>query len=216
MDSFEEIKIVTLKDGSEIRLNDDELTIEKLMHGEVISSIELAYPSAGYAGGSVYVSPSEKYILFAYYSGQSEEAFILLTHNEDITLLYDSGYLFGEAASYCFTMDEGTLIQALPYSCIEWWMPWIDGDTEKDEEGNVYFAFGSINIFDIHRGELMSHEILIYPESGWKPDEQKYDPLLLPEMIGDNFLKLSWPWEVGGLRLPITEKIIFKFVSNTT
>jgi hypothetical protein len=210
VDSLEDTKITKLKNGSEIRLNEDPLSIVKVSNGEVVASLKLQFPSSGYGGGSIYVSPSEKYILFLFYSGQSEEAFTLLTNNDEISILYESGYLFGEAASYCFSEREGYLVQGLPYTCSEWWLPWIDGDVERDEEGYLYFPFGQINILNIQNSNLEKHEIIIQPKSNWQPNQEGYNPFLSPEIIGNDILKVSWPWGNENFKLPITGDIVIK------
>lgn len=86
-----------------------EISIGKLTDGNVVFSIAIESPSAGYAGGEFHVSPRESYILFTFYSGQSEEAFTLLKNEETIKIVFESGYEFGEAASYCFPSDRRTL-----------------------------------------------------------------------------------------------------------
>lgn len=211
MDSFEEIKLVKLNDGSQIQLRDeDEISIEKMIDGEIVSSVSLEFPSAGYAGGAIHVSPCGSYILFAFYSGQSEEAFTLLKNGENIEILFESGYSFGEAASYCFSEDKSTLFQGLPCSCSEWWMPWEDEVLEEDAEGNEFFEFGSINILNIKTGELKRSEIRIQPTKGWEPAESKYNPLLLQGIVAKNELRISWPWAEEILKLPLPNILIYK------
>jgi hypothetical protein len=211
VDSFEEIKLITLNDGSQIRLNDEnELSIVKMVGGEAVSSVQLDFPSAGYAGGAIHVSPCKLYILFAFYSGQSEEAFTLLKNGETLEIIFESGYEFGEAASYCFSEDKSTLFQGLPRSCGEWWMPWEDDDLEDDSEGNEYFEFGSINVLNIHTGDLKKNEIRIQPIKGWEPIESEYDPLLLQDIVAKNELRISWPWAEEILKLPLPNILIYK------
>lgn len=211
MDSFEEIKIVNLKDGSQIQLrDDDEISIEKLTDGNVVSSVAIEFPSAGYAGGELHVSPCESYILFAFYSGQSEEAFTLLKNGETIEVVFESGYEFGEAASYSFSSDRRTLYQGLPCSCCDWWMPWDENDLEEDPEGNKYFYFGAINIFDIQSRELTKCEIRIQPTTSWKPSEKQYDPLLFKSLSINKELVVSWPWGEEVLNLPLANVLIYK------
>ena len=211
MNAFEEIKIVNLNDGSQIQLlDDDEISIVKLTDGNVVSSVALEFPSAGYAGGKLHVSPCESYILFAFYSGQSEEAFTLLKNGEAIEVVFESGYEFGEAASYCFSSDRRTLYQGLPRSCCDWWMPWDEDDLEEDSEGNKYFYFGFINTFDIQRRELRKCEVRIQPARTWKPSEKLYDPLLFKSLSFNKELIVCWPWGEELLNLPLAGVLIYK------
>jgi hypothetical protein len=211
VDSFEEIKLITLNDGTQIQLSDEnELSIVKTVNGELVSSVQLEFPSAGYAGGAIHASPCESYILFAFYSGQSEEAFTLLKNGESIEILFESGYEFGEAASYCFSKDKNTLFQGLPLRCTEWWIPWEDDDMDEDAEGNKYFEFGSINTLNIQTGELKRNEIRIQPTNDWESVESEYNPLLLQHKVAKNVLRISWPWAEEILKLPLPNILIYK------
>lgn len=175
-----------------------------------MSLIAVDFPSAGYGGGAIHVSPCELYILFAFYSGQSEEAFILLKNGESIEVLFESGYEFGEAASYCFSIDTHTLFQGLPSSCIEWWRPWEDDDLTEDSEGNKFFEFGLINTFNIQKGELTKSEIRIQPYKGWKPSEKEYIPLLFQGTFVNDKLRVHWPWGEEILNHPLPKVLTYK------
>lgn len=87
--------------------DDDEIILSLISNDTVENRFEISYASGGYGGGSLQLSPSKKYLIFSYFSGESEEAFALLKiENEQINLLYDSGYFYGEEADYSFVNDE--------------------------------------------------------------------------------------------------------------
>ena len=212
MNSLENKAPLKLRDGREIQLlDDDEISISIISKEKTASTFLIPYPSAGYGGGAIHLSPSESILLFTYYSGQSEEAFILFTLQDRLEKLFESGYLYGEAASYCFSKDEKELIQCLPNICSEWWLPWEDEDTEEDEDGIVFFDFGCINILKIKESKLEKHIIRIYPTENWEPqNKSNYDPFLSPEYVSPDALKISMPWGEEILKFPFPGIIIFK------
>lgn len=210
-DSLDEIKIIKLKDGREIQLVDDDgLSIVLFVDSEIEDSISLPYPSSGYAGGSIYSSPSESMVLFTFYSGQSEEAFTLLKLDKKLEILYESGYRFGEAASYCFTEDETKLIQTLRLSCTYWWPPEDEDllDMEQDEHGEMYLILGYINVLELATKKLYEHEIRVKPTRGWKPNKKNYHALLSPQDLGQGKLSISCPWGTEILELPLPKIIV--------
>ena len=89
-------------------------------------------------------------------------------------------------------------------------MPWEEDDLEEDQEGNKYFYFGSINIFDIQSRELTICEIRIQPTRSKEPSEKQYDPLLFKSLSINKELVVSWPWGEEGLNLPLANVLIYK------
>lgn len=111
---MEEVKTVFLTDGRKIALDDDneELILSLISNDKTEDTYEVPCPSGGYGGGSLQLSPAEKYLVFSYYSGESEEAFSLFEiENGRLKHLFNSGYLYGEDAYYSFANDEKLLVQ---------------------------------------------------------------------------------------------------------
>ena len=156
---MEETKVVFLSDGKKVILEDDDEIILSLISNDTVENrFEISYASGGYGGGSLQLSPSKKYLIFSYFSGESEEAFALLKiENEQINLLYDSGYFYGEEADYSFVNDEKILIQTFRTGA------WYKGNTKTDKKGDIYYEFGELNLFDIETIELSRHTIHVYP-----------------------------------------------------
>lgn len=138
---------VTISDMREIFLDDD-IIISMKRNNEILYTFEVPFPSAGYGGGMLMLSPSERYLVFSYYSGQSEEAYILFEIQDScLEFIYGSDYLYGEGASYLFSEHETLLYQALPKSL----GPWYREDAEENEKGELIFEFCQINVLDIQR-----------------------------------------------------------------
>lgn len=210
MNSYTEQHTVTLKQGRALRLDEEPSVISRLNADQVEASITLPCPSHGYAGGSIHTSPSEQYILFAYYSGQSEEAFSIFRNDENLTPIYESGYRSGECASYAFSPNEDRLVQVLPYYCAEWYYPWIENDTEEDDAGNCFFPFGELNLIDLPDPMFESHDVIIRPPTNWRPKERDYDPETNPRFFDSKTLRVDWPWSQQDLTLPLKGDIVIR------
>src|SRR5262245_49020661 len=89
---------------------------------DIVERLTWPYPSAGLGGGGLTTSPSEQLLLFSFFSGQSEEAYRVISIDGPMYELCSCEYLFGEAASYAFSPDESLLLMALPVMCSEWWL----------------------------------------------------------------------------------------------
>lgn len=185
----EETKILSLSDGRKIVLEDDDDIFLSLISNDKTEDIfEIPYPSAGYGGGSILLSPSEKYLVFSYFSGESEEAFSLLKiENEQLKFLYDSGYLYGEEADYSFVNDEKILIQTFRIGA------WYKEDAETDENGDIYYDFGELNLFNLETYELERHMIRVYPSDDWEEEETDVGTFAFSEM-NDSQLNVIVPW----------------------
>lgn len=209
MNSIDEQHAVALQDGSEIRICEEPLSFSRFRDGKCESMLKLSFPSAGYAGGSIYLSPSEQYILHAFYSGQSEEAFSIYRIGESLSPVFESGYRYGECASYCFSSEENRVVQALPYLCCEWSAPWTEGDAEEDEQGR-FFQFGELNILHLDDQRLEEHNIIVRPSADWRPKDKEYEPFLSPRFIGQDMLSVAWPWGREEMTLPIEGDLVIR------
>lgn len=204
---MEETKTVFLTDGRKVVLEDEEnIFLSLITNDEVEHIFEVSYPSSGYGGGSLLLSPSEEYLVFSYFSGESEEAFMLfkIAHKR-LQLLYASGYLYGEDANYCFVNRETILIQTFRTGA------WYEEDAEIDENGDKYYEFGVINIFNVETQELNTHNIRVYPSDEWEEEETDYGSFMFSEMINDNAFSVIMPWGKEIFHYPLQDIIIIRF-----
>ncbi|MDE7229788.1 MAG: hypothetical protein K2N56_04845 [Oscillospiraceae bacterium] len=164
---MDEMKTVFLSDGKKIVLDDDnDLILSLVSNKKTEDTYKLPYPSGGYGGRSLRLSPSEKYLVFSCFSGESEEAFSLFEiENARLKLLYDSGYLYGEDARYSFVDDEKILVQTFRTGS------WYKENAETDENKGMYYEFGELNLFSLETHELSRHTIRVYPSDDWKEEE---------------------------------------------
>lgn len=197
---------LTLSDGHEIRLQDDsDILLSICSDHEVIYSFPFSCPSGGYGGGTLLLSPSEQYLIFSFFSGESEEGFSLFQIKDSCLVpLFDSGYLYGEGASYIFSDDETFLVQSL----LGGFGPWYIEDAEKDEEGALYFRYGEINILDIQADSLSRHKFHVYPSGNW--DEEIDKPSYVSKITDGDTLRIAMPWGEEQLTLPLADTIVFR------
>lgn len=204
---MEETKIVFLADGRKVVLEDeDNILLSLVANDEVESTFQVSYPSAGYGGGSLLLSPSEHYLVFSYFSGESEEAFMLFKiDNKGLKFLYDSGYLYGEDANYCFVNKEKILIQTFRTGS------WYEEDAEVDENGDKYYEFGIINIFNVETQELNTHNIRVYPSDDWEEEETDAGSFLFSEIINGNSFSVIMPWGKEIFHYPLQDIVAIRF-----
>lgn len=194
-DPYTESKSILLNNGSDLHLQDEgEISIVLMSNGEELSKVSIPNPSSGYGGGSILVSPSQKYLVFSYYSGQSEEAFRLYSISSGLKEVFELDYQFGEAASFGFNKDESQLIMAFPYSCGEWWELYEDEPHEVDENGNSYFEFGEILALKISEKIITQHIIRLTIPENWEPPRNEYNPCLYPSFNSNSEIVVSMPW----------------------
>ena len=197
---------LTLKDGREILLQDDKDIFLSVRSGhETLFSYPFTCPSGGYGGGTLLLSPSEQYLIFSFFSGQSEEGFSLFQIEDSrLVPLFESEYFYGEGASYLFSDDEGVLFQSL----LGGFGPWCVEDAYQDEEGAPYFRYGEINILDVKSKSLSRHKFHVYPSETWEAEID--GPSDISKITGGDTLHIAMPWGEETLTLPLEDTIVFR------
>ena len=197
---------LTLKDGREIFLQDDtDILLLICSKHEIIYSHPFTCPSGGYGGGTLLLSPSEQYLIFSFFSGQSEEGFSLFQIEDSrLVPLFESEYFYGEGASYLFSDDEGVLFQSL----LGGFGPWYVEDAYQDEEGAPYFQYGEINILDVKSKSLSRHKFRVYPSESWEAEID--GPSAISKITGGDTLHIAMPWGEEMLTLPLADTIVFR------
>ena len=192
---------VVLNDGRDIELiEDDEISI--LINGE--KSYTMPYPVEGYGGGILIVSPAEKYLVFSYFSGQSEEAFVLFDVADMCwNLIYEHMYSYGEGSNYFFINDEKMLVEAKRTG---WWSK---EDSEKDTDGNSYYEFGELSFLDIEDGNFVTNKILVYPNDSWQEDITDNGYIDDLEALGGNAFGIKLPWGTEEIEVLTSDIVIW-------
>jgi len=218
---MEETKTMVLADGRTVTLeDDDDIILSFSLNGEVFDTYEIPYPDAGYGGGFLILSPSEKYLVVSYFSGESEEAFSLFEiEGRRLKFLYDSGYLYGEEAHYGFGDNEEVLVQTFRTDA------WYEENAKTDENGDRYYEFGELNVFHIGPRNLERHPVHVYPSEDWVEEETDDGPFLLrsiqknaPVMRRAGFSELRvgefhvlMPWGEETFHEPLPDVLVVRF-----
>jgi len=186
---MEEANTIFLSDGRKVVLDDaDDIILSLVSNNKTEDTFEMPYPSGGYGGGALQLSPSGKYLVFSYFSGESEEAFLLLKIEDGrLKFLYNSGYLYGEDASYSFVNNEKILVQTFRTDT------WYKENAKTDENGDMYYEFGELNLFNLETHELDRHPIHVYPSDDWEEEKTDVGTFMFSE-INDSQLSVIVPW----------------------
>lgn len=200
------VNLVTLADGSEIILQDDnDILLFLVSNDRVKDTFQFPHLSGNYGGGSLQLSSSEKYVIFSYFSGESEEGFALLEIvDSQFRLLYDSDYLYGEDANYSFADSEKILIQTFRTDS------WYKENAETDENGDMYYAFGELNLLNLETFNLDRHTVLVYPSDDWIEEKTDVGVFLFSDMA-DGMLKIEMPWGSENFQYPLQETLVIRF-----
>ncbi len=202
---MEETKMIFLADGRKIVLDDDDELILSLVSGnQKEDTCQVPYPSGGYGGGALQLSPSERYFIFSYFSGESEEAFSLFEiENERLKPLYHCGYLYGEDAHYSFVNDEKLLVQTFRTEF------WYEENAKIDENNDVYYEFGEFNLLNLETHELSRHTIHVYPSDDWEEEETDIGPFMLDELKDCQFHVIV-PWGKATFYEPLEDVLVIR------
>jgi hypothetical protein len=203
---MEETKTVFLSEKRKVVLeDDDDIALSLVSNDKEESRFEIAYPSGGYGGGSLHLSPSKKYMIFSYFSGESEEAFFLFKiENQELKFIYDSGYLYGEGADYCFVDDERILVQTFRTGT------WYKENAEIDKNGDLYYEFGELNLFYIETHELRRHAIHVYPSGDWEEEKTDIGTFVFDDTNGNEF-NVTMPWGKVTFYAPLKNILVVRF-----
>lgn len=206
---MEETKIVFLSDNRKVVLEDDDDIILSLVSDDKAESrFEVPYPSGGYGGGWLTLSPSKNYVVFSYFSGESEEGFCLFQiEDSQLELVYDSGYLYGEEASYSFVDDERILIQTFRTGA------WYEENAEADENGDLYYEFGELNLFYMETQELSRHTIHVYPSDDWEEEVTDVGTFAFSDLNGSEF-HVTVPWGKTTFFAPLESVLVIRPEKN--
>jgi hypothetical protein len=170
--------------------------------GERKGEVRLPYPGVGLAAGAFVLSPCQRYVAVDYYSGQSEETFLLLDLQHGLALVASPPYLLGEYASYAFSPDESLLLMALPLACTPWWVDPYESDFEVEDDGVRVMPFASLLICETSSGRLMRFSLAVVPASGASLPSAWDDPDLHPRFVDVATVCLAMPWGDTVIGLP--------------
>ena len=206
---MEETKMVFLSDNRRVVLeDDDDIILSFVSDDKAESRFEVPYPSGGYGGGWLTLSPSKNYVVFSYFSGESEEGFCLFNiEDHQLKLVYDSGYLYGEEANYSFVNNERILVQTFRTGA------WYEENAEADENGDLYYEFGELNLFYMETQELSRHTIHVYPSDDWEEEVTDVGTYAFSDLNGSEF-HVTVPWGKATFYAPLESVLVIRPEKN--
>lgn len=206
---MEETKMVFLSDNRRVVLeDDDDIILSFVSDDKAESRFEVPYPSGGYGGGWLTLSPSKNYVVFSYFSGESEEGFCLFNiEDHQLKLVYDSGYLYGEEANYSFVNNERILVQTFRTGA------WYEENAEADENGDLYYEFGELNLFYMETQELSRHTIHVYPSDDWEEEVTDVGTFAFSDLNGSEF-HVTVPWGKATFYAPLESVLVIRPEKN--
>ena len=201
------INLVVLADGRKVVLEDDQdISLSLVINDDMQDTCQFPHLSGNYGGGSLLLSPSERYVVFSYFSGESEEGFALLEiEGKHLRLLYDSDYLYGEDANYSFINQEKGLVQTFRTG------GWYEEEAQTDENGDSYYQFGELNLLDLETNQLDRHTIVVYPSEDWVEEETDVGKFLFSHMEDGKSLCAEMPWGKEIFPYPLEETLVIRW-----
>lgn len=201
------INLVVLADGRKVVLEDDQdVSLSLVINDDLQDTCQFPHLSGNYGGGSLLLSPSERYVVFSYFSGESEEGFALLEiEGKHLRLLYNSDYLYGEDANYSFINQEKVLVQTFRTGA------WYEEEAEIDENGDSYYQFGELNLLDLETNQLDRHTIVVYPSEDWVEEETDVGKFLFSHMEDGKSLCAEMPWGKEIFPYPLEETLVIRW-----
>ena len=201
---------LTLGDGSRVGLAEPPMTSQRLRlerrRGRVtLASAALPYPAAGLGGGRFVASPSGRWLLFSYHSGQTEEGFVVL-EAEDLRVHVAQPYLPGVTATFGFDEAERALVMAAPLDASEWWWPWTEGETAPEPPGRRAAPVARLVHVDLSDGSRHEVTVVAHAAENWIPRGSDFDPTLRPRLSARS-LALSFPWGEEHVPLPLADVV---------
>jgi len=178
------------------------LVVRSDAEGKERGRVELHYPGSGLADGGIVLSPSGRYAVVGYYSGQSEESFLLLALSSSLELIASPAYSGGEVASYAFSPDESRLLVILPRACDAWWVGEQPEEILATDSNGSYLKFATLLLCDCDTGAISRSWLHVVP---WRGDELpgSWDgPDLDARFLDGSTVSVAMPWGEASFDLP--------------
>ncbi len=157
--------------------------------GDERSAVRLPYPSAGYGGHELVVSPSGRYLALFLYSGQSElgyEMFELLPQLEHVGGM---PYTFGEGDQPVFSPDERWIVMV--------WETYLDWWSERDAalRGHAReIEWGTLSLQHVPDGMIAHVPLVAQVPAGWDPEPSSWTAPTDLRFASPDALTLRTPW----------------------
>lgn len=155
--------------------------------GETRSAVRLPYPSAGYGGHELVVSPRGRYLALFLFSGQGEVGYELFTLGRELEHIGGLDYMFGEGDHPVFAPDERSLVM-----CWETYFHWVRDQVPT--ERNRVITWGEITVHALPDGPIERRQLQARLPDGWRPEPWAWTAPTDLHFVHGRELKLKTPW----------------------
>lgn len=117
--------------------------------------------------------------------------------------------MYGEEANYSFVNDEGILVQTFRTGT------WYKENAKIDKNGDIYYEFGELNLFNIEINELSRHTIHVYPSDDWEEEKTDVGTFAFSNMNGRE-INVIVPWGKVTFYTPLKSTLDIKQKKNSS
>ena len=78
-----------------------------------------------------------------------------------------------------------------------------------DENGDIYFEFGELNLFNLETYGLSRHPIYVYPIEDWEEEETDVGTFMFSEINGRQFHVIV-PWNKAAFCEPLEDVLVIR------
>jgi hypothetical protein len=153
------------------------------------SAVRLPYPSAGYGGHELVVSPSGRYLALFLYSGQSEVGYELFELTPELAHVGGLPYVFGEGDAPVFSPDERHMVMAWE-TYFDWWNDETIAARSRDSE----IEWGALAVHELPDGAIFRVPLVARVPAGWSPEASSWTAPTELQFVAPDALSLRTPW----------------------
>ncbi|MBC8069577.1 MAG: hypothetical protein IAG13_14665 [Deltaproteobacteria bacterium] len=152
-------------------------------------TVRLPYPSAGYGGHQLVVSPSGRYLAMFLYSGQAEVGYELFELIPELVHTASLPYVFGEGDAPVFSPDERALVMVWE-SYFAWWSE----DTLAERGLAREVEYGVCAVQELPDGPIVRIPVRARVPAGWRPEQSSWTAPTELRFVARDRLSLRTPW----------------------
>ena len=165
------------------------LSIVERSTGIERSTVRLPYPSAGYGGHELVVSPFGRYLALFLYSGQSEVGYELFELVPELMHVGSLPYVFGEGDHPVFSPDERWLVMAWE-SYLDWWSEHTTAERGRARQ----LDWGVLAMQQLPDGPIVRIPVQARIPAGWDPEHSSWTAPTELQFAAHDRLSLRTPW----------------------
>ncbi|MFO0634031.1 MAG: hypothetical protein U0168_14390 [Nannocystaceae bacterium] len=165
------------------------VSIVERASGETRSAVRLPYPSAGYGGHELVVSPRGRYLAMFLFSGQCEVGYELFSLTPQLAHLGGLDYQYGEGDHPVFSPDESSLVMVW-----EDYFGWASEQAQRGARHGRVIDWGVITVHALPDGPIESRRLHASLPDGWMPEPSSWTSPTALHFVHARELRMRTPW----------------------